>query len=363
MTEIKKIYSKRFVILFTIFTIVFMLCIGLISYLVDPFLQFRARPDTTYFLNPRFVNGGLARNYDYNTVVMGSSMMQNMNLSILRKNDPESKPLKLSTGGMNILEMEYLYSFLDKKKTKSIILNIDIPQFNLLYEENRYPTYLYENGIIDRLEYLYSYETFMRYVPIDIGLTLYLKDRSRMTPKYYMKTSIENIGNNTLDTEFSEEEVKRKYLSGMSVSTQVKGDDRMSIMEHRLDTLLMRLDMDKYKNISYTAILPPYSALYWYNAQKEDYYDNFKSFVHYINRSMEKYDNLKILFFFDIDEITDLNHYTDITHFDTVLSDKILENINNPDYILNSSNIDAKLRRMDSLVNKFAEDNKDWLPK
>ncbi|MDU1891581.1 MAG: hypothetical protein E6767_12915 [Dysgonomonas sp.] len=363
MAEVNKKYSKRFVIVFAIALVFFMACIGLISYLVDPFFQFRAKEGTTYFLNPRFVNGGLAKHYDYNTVVMGSSMMQNMNLSILRENDPSVKPVKLSTGGMNYLEMEYLYSFVDKEKAKTIILNLDIPTFNLLFEDMRYPHYLYEDGFVNKLEYLYGYETFVRYVPIDIGLTLYLKDEGHMTPKYHMKTSIENIGNISLDTEYGEGRVKMMYLTGQTVSPQATGEDMVPRMKQRLDTLLSRLEIEKYKDIDYTVILPPYSVLYWYNAKREGYYDTFRDFVNYILEKTEGYENLKIVFFFDAEETADLNHYSDITHFDPVLSDMIMENINNPDYVLNSSNIEERLNRLDSLVNKFTEDNNDWLPK
>lgn len=356
-------YSPRkYLAISAISFIVLMFCLGMASYLVDPFFQFRVKSDSQYFLNPRFVNGGLAKNYEYNTVVLGSSMVQNYNLSILRKNNDAVKPVKLSTGGMNILEMEYLYSFIKKDEVKACIINIDIPQFNLTSEEVRYPKYLYDNGLMNKLEYLYGYETLIRFTPIDLGLSLYLKNKEDIPLVYKMKTSIDNIGNTSLDGYFSAEHVKELYLNGISVSLQ-DNNGMKERMHNRLDTMFSRMAFEKHKNIQYTLVLPPYSALYWYHTTKAEYKSQFIDFIYYLNNAVKNYDNVKIAFFFDIDEITDLNNYTDITHFSPVLSDKILENIDNPIYKLNSSNIDSRIQRLDSLTSFFIKENSHWLTK
>lgn len=336
------------------------MCIGLISYIVDPFFQFRAKPGTRYFLNPRFITGGLAKNYDYNTVVLGSSMTQNFNLNILRNIDAESKPVKLSTGGMNCLEMEYIYSFIKKEQVKTFIINIDIPPFNATFEEVRYPQCLYENGIMNKLKYLYGYETFVRFTPIDIGLTIYLEDKKNITPEYDMKTNIDNVGNTSLNVHYGADYVKQLYLSGWTVSEQTL-KDMQPRMQNRLDSMLARMSPDKYPDAEYIFVMPPYSALYWYYTKQQGYYDEFINFTRYISKSISKYNNVRIAFFFDIDEITDLNYYADITHFNPAISDKILKNINNPVYTLDSLNIDYRLQKVDSLVNVFVEQNKDWL--
>lgn len=357
-----KYSSKKYIVTTGIVTIIILICIGYISYTVDPFLQFRVNADKHYFLNPRLVNGGLAKNADYNTVALGSSMVQNYNISILRAHDASCNPVKLSTGGMNYMEMEYLYSFIKKDQVSSFIINLDIPQFNLPFEEIRYPKYLYDDGILNKLEYLYGYETCIRFTPIDIGLSIYLKDKTDISPEYRMKTNIDEIGNNSLDNIYNGEYVKQLYLNGTGVSFQVQ-EGMTERMQSRLDSLLSRLEVSKYKSATYTFVLPPYSALYWYHTKKAGYYSQFIDFIHYLEKSIQKYDNARIMFFFDSDEITDLNYYSDISHFSPALSDKILNNIHNEEYLLSSDNINYKIQRLDSLVNSYIEENKDWLPK
>lgn len=355
-----KYSSKRFLTVFTISAILLLLCIGTISYFVDPFFQFRVNKDNHYFLNPRLVNGGLAKNSDYNTIILGSSMVQNYNLSILRENDPTCDPLKLSTGGMNNMELEYVYSFIKKDKVKSFIINLDLPQFNAVFEEIRYPRYLYDDGLLNKLEYLYGYETCIRFTPVNIGLSLYLKNKASIPTEYKAKTEIDNIGQNIED--YNAEHVKQLYLSGKTVSEQMQNGMK-SRMQDRLNSMLLRIQPEKYPDAQYTFVLPPYSALYWHYTRELGYYNEFIDFVRYLNQKIGTYDNARIAFFFDVDEIIDLNQYSDITHFSPVLSDKILNNISNQDYWLDNSNIETKLQRMDSLVNIFTENNKDWITK
>lgn len=363
-TPENKYSYKRFLAVVSVSTILLLLVIGLASYIVDPFFQFRVKNDNHYFLNPWLVNGGLAKNYDYNTVILGSSMVQNYDLSVLRKKDSSVRPVKLSSGGMNNEEMKYLYSFVKKDSVKSFIINIDVPQLNLGFEEVRFPKFLYDNTFKNKMEYLYGYETCIRFIPIDIALSLYLKNKDveSLSPTYRMKTDIDQIGNNSHQNIYDADYVKDMYLSGRTVSVQnLEGIHER--MHQKLDTLLACMDLDNYKHIEYTFVLSPYSALYWYHTRKEGYYNQFLDFIYYLNESVGKHDNAKLMFFFDLDEILDLNYYTDVSHFNPSLSNKVLDNVYNPEYELNASNIDYKIQRLDSLVNVFVEKNKDWLPK
>jgi len=353
---------KKYLSVAALTTIILLLGIGLASYVIDPFFQFRVNESGHYFLNPWLQNGGLARNYDYNTVVLGSSMVQNYDMTILRKKDPSIKPVKLSTGGMNNKEMEYLYSFVKKDSVKSFIINLDIPQFNLGFEEVRYPRFLYEGTFQNKIEYMYGYEACIRFIPIDLILPLYLKDKTEIPVEYKMKIELDQIGNSSHQNHYGAGYVKDMYLKGQTVSVQnMNGMEER--MRNKLDTLLTTIDMNNYKDIQYTFVLSPYSALYWYHTKKCGYHDQFIDFLYHLNRTMEKCDNVRLMLFFDMDEITDLDNYADISHFNPALTNKVLENIYNPIYELDSSNIDARVHRLDSLVTIFIEQNKDWLPK
>jgi len=83
-----------------------LLLMGLM-YALDPFFQFRVR-DNSYMLNPRYVNPGLIKNHDYDSILIGSSMAQNFDMDIFRQ-ELGGKPLKIAIGGLTALETaEYM---------------------------------------------------------------------------------------------------------------------------------------------------------------------------------------------------------------------------------------------------------------
>lgn len=361
MTEKKKYSSKKYLITFFVSSILFLLGIGVISFIVDPFFQFRVNTDGRYILNPRFVNGGLVKHYDYNTVYLGSSMFQNLDMAVVRDNFPGSKPVKLSSGGMNITEMLYLYSYIKMDSVKDMVINIDMPLFARMDKSMRYPRYLYEDKLLNKIKYLYGYETLIHYIPADIGITLYFKKGDEIPISFKMKTDIDNIGSDRLASTFSEEVVKHQYINNIKGVSPLILDSMNYRMETRMNETLEKLAIEKYPNIRFTLLLPSYSALYWHNARNSGYYYYFMDFIRYFSKVVEKYPNVKIAFFLDREEITDLNNYSDITHFGSQLSDSIALNIYNPKYHLTPQNVENKIQRIDSLVNSFVEKNKDWL--
>ncbi|MDR1883540.1 MAG: hypothetical protein LBR26_12285 [Prevotella sp.] len=356
----KKYASKNFLSTFAISAIVALFLIGGTCYIVDPFFQFRVNTRSRYILNPRFVNGGLAKNYEYNTAIIGSSMIQSFDISTLRNSYEGMKPVKLSSGGMNLAEMILLYSLATEKGAKNIIMNVDMPFFNQSGVVSRYPDHLYTNGFFNKLKYLYSYEAQVQYIPANLGLELYFKIKDGDLPDIYkMKTDIDRIGADakTYNAEF----VKNYYLAGNSVLYQ-HPDSMEERMDKSLNSFIANLEIDRHKDVNYTFMFPSYSALYWFHTRKHNYYNEFLGFVAKFTRMVEKYDNARVISFLDLDEITDLNYYGDVTHFGPALSDTIMKNMFNPGYEINSSNVDAMAHRVDSLVDSFIEKNRDWLP-
>lgn len=354
----KEISISKFLKVFAGATLFILLTIGGISYTVDPFFQFRVK-DKAYLLNPRFVNQGLIKNSDYNTVIIGSSMVQNFDLSILRQ-DPNVKPLKIASGGLNTTDMVLLYSLVDKKKVNKFIINIDLTQFNVVNAWSKYPDYIFKDDIISKLKYLYGYETNMRYIPVDIALAAYYYQKE-IPENMLSKMSVDDIGSFGNTTEFSADAVKNSFLSGRNVAAQdfVGMEQRL---RSELDKFIISLSMDSYPDSEFTFILPPYSSLYWSFVGSFGYYQQLFDFVPYLVSQLEKYPNVKVVCFYDIDEISDINNYSDMTHFCPRISNKIVENLNNPAYYLTPSNVEQRLIKTDSLTRVFVQNNKDWAP-
>lgn len=360
MEDIKK-ESKRYLLIFTATTIGLLALIALFIYIVDPFFQYRTR-DKQYILNPIYNNPGLAKHYDYNTVVIGSSMVQNYNLETLRKIEGV-KPVKLASGAISIPEITFLYNQTNKKDVNTYIINLDMVQFNEWMPPFRYPNYLFSGKILDRLQYHFAYESVVRYGLTDAILAPYLaltkeKDIPEKLKKRY---SIDDIGNFSLDAVYNDaERVKDLYHRGITVQTpqMYEMDERMI---SNIDKLLSNLEIDKNLDKQFIFVLPPYSAAYWHVTKKDNYYHYLLDGIKYLCRQTDKYKNVRIQFFYNLKQVTDLSRYSDITHFDPETSDYMLENLTNSDYTITVQNMDEWLNILDSTVIDFEERNLDWL--
>ena len=353
--------SKRFITAFFLGVASLLLIIAATTYLVDPFFQYRIR-DNQYILNPIYVNPGLTKNMDYNTVIIGSSMVQNYDLSILRK-DSLTQPLKLASGAMTIREMKLLYSLVDKEKANTFILNLDMIQFNEWLPTSRYPEYLYKGRFLDKLQYLFAYESTIRFGLVDMALIPYmaLTDIEDRPERLKQKTNIDAIGSFSLESIYNDEErIKRMYHEGRTVSRPYMFQINSRIKSN-MDELLTQLDPENNQDKQFIFVLPPYSALYWHITKRDGYFYHLINNIEHLCRVTDKYKNVRIQFFYNLEQITDLNRYSDVTHYDPATSNYILSNLHNDKYRITKENMNQTLKEFDNRLIKYREDNTDWI--
>lgn len=353
--------TRRFLVIFAITTAVILAAIASFIYIIDPFFQYRIK-DKQYILTPIYTNLGLAKNYDYNTAIIGSSMAQNYDLSVLRQ-DSLVKPVKLASGAMTIFEMNIILSLIDTSKVNTFIINIDIIQFNEWNQKSKYPQYLHNDSFIDKLRYHFAYESVVRYGLADLVLMPYLAytDEDKIPSKLKHKYKIDDIGNFTLDAVYNDpERIKNMYHNGQTVSTPY-GYQMNRRMKRNIETLLSYLEIEKHPGKEYIFILPPYSALYWHITKRDGYFYYITNNIKYLCRETEKYKNVKIQFYYNLDEITDLSRYSDVTHFDPEISNYMLNNLRNNEYTVTPHNMNKWINQLDSTVVRFERKNADWL--
>lgn len=345
---------KKYLGLFCIITFIILAIIAVTNYIVDPFMQYRVK-DGKYILNPRFVNPGLLKNYDYDLLVMGSSMVQLLDMDLLRTKIP-SKPLKIASGDMNTKELELLFSLASKEKTNTFIINLDIHKFFEQIEENRYSEYLYEDGWINDLKYLTSYEA-NKLTPVDLLLSKYIDGENEISPKIYYRTHIDKIGDFRLDLNFARYNVKRDYCIRQKPDTK----DIYHRMVHRFEEFVSNMRLQEYTDKEFIFLLPPYSAVYWHAAKEDGYYAELIDFVDYVVNKLSPYDNIRVVCLYDSDFIVEVKTYADMVHYSPVRVEFIINALANKADDIDAYNLHTKINRLDSLVSKFEVEHADWL--
>src|SRR5205823_5151149 len=137
---------------------------------VDPFQQYHLAsryPPRFYFLHHRYINPGLARNQAYDTVVSGSSIMENTPNDLVAQACGGSS-VNLSMPAMSASEQRLmLETALASQPVKRVIAVLDFNEFAGGIEERQdvagpLPRYLYDRNPFNDLPYLLSWDVLAK---------------------------------------------------------------------------------------------------------------------------------------------------------------------------------------------------------
>ncbi|MGL5933469.1 MAG: hypothetical protein ACRCY7_11395 [Cetobacterium sp.] len=295
-----------------------LITISLISYYFDPLQMFRK--SDYYITEGRKINYGIAKNHDYELVVLGTSTSQN----ILKK-DIENifgvEGVNLSISGSTSYEQrELLKVILKEDKVKKIIYGLDIFSFNREINEVRIntPEYVTRDGILHKFKYLYSFDS-LKNIQESKKDKNWIENHGYWGKKHKKDFTRERLLNiNVVQNKGSIDGLKKGYS--------------LSKMENNLKEFLKLVDSNK--NVKYEIYLPPYSSMYWYFADKYDTLDSILEFKQFIFSEVQKRENIKIYDFqVEFDVIESFDNYKDMVHYTLEVNRNILLDINKGIYL------------------------------
>lgn len=339
-------WIKNFFCACSMMLLFFALCV----YIIDPFYQFRVR-DNSYMLNGWLVGSGLIENYDYDTLIVGSSLTQNFNMYLFRK-EMNVKPLHVGLGGMNKNELiDFVNLSYSEGKAQTYYICIDLVTFTHGEDESRYPKYLLKKDALSRGKYFLSYEAWFRYIPVDFVLSTANMLGVKLPEKYQYKMSIDKLGDWSLDYQFGEEIVTENYINQKYSVSDVDTTNLYTQMIECIDDFFEKFNFTEGKHVFF---FPPYSDLYWCDAQDCGYFEIYLDAKEYF---IEKANIAGVdVFDFQGDELTmNLDNYKDTTHYSPQINDYIIKCFANGQ---NMTSVD-KISEMRNLIvhntNQFRE--------
>ena len=346
--------SRRWIVSFLAGVLVIVLLLSGIAYIIDPFFQFRVR-DNSYMLSGWFVAGGLIKNYDYDTLILGSSMIQNFDMKSFR-DELGVKPLHIGLNAMRTSEIiRLMNTAYAAGKARAYYICIDLPKFSEDPKDSRIAEHLLDEGILSKMRYLLSYEVWFRYIPIDMCFVLMDWAHVNLPIKYAYSKSIDKLEDWRLDYTFGKKTVLDDYRNGkFGVSTvDTDTEDLYLRMVSHID---MFLDDFDFENSEYVFFFPPYSSLYWCVTQNGGYFDVFLKAKQYFVERVETvgattYD------FQCADFTTDLENYKDMTHYRPEINDWMVKCFANKEYISTKDNTNIFQEKLIENTNSFREKN------
>lgn len=288
-----------------------LVCIALLVFCVDPFYHYH---DAWFGLpvvleNAVYQTPGAARNFAYDSVIIGTSMTENFHAKWFDE-AMGWNTLKLSYSGARTDDLkailEQVYS--REESPKNIVM--DVNEYQLTVEPHTAyairPEYLYDHNVLTDLPYLFNQDVLLAAI-------------NRVTDKIMGRQS-------NLDSAYTWED---EELFGVERTLEAERQSRVGLEESiqegivpiSMETCDANLDnvlpfIEEHPETTFYIFYPPYSMLYW---EQEVMTGQLENMLDIYGRSIERllsYDNVKVFYFQNEKEIiSDLDNYRDGTHF------------------------------------------------
>lgn len=329
-------------------TVVLLIVAGLVIW-VDPFFQYhKPIKGFPYIIDHQLSqNPGMAKNFDYDSVILGSSMTVNFNTDwfgeIMGLN-----PIKLSYNGAyprdqaNIMKIVFDHN----ENVKQVFLGIDIPAYSGETEEIKFPIpkYLYDDNYVNDVSYWFNKDVILNYI---------LRPLAQPEDKTYLPTAYA-----TWWTEeyFDVEQVLYTYEEPGKVEEETPKDAFIPALKENLETNIFPF-IESHPETKFTVFFPPFSILYWNNTKIENKVEVTLAEYEYTAKRFMEYENVEVYMFLDQDWIVcDLDNYADYTHYHKDINRYMTQSFQNGDCRLTNENIAPRIAHLRELSDMFTMD-------
>jgi hypothetical protein len=309
-----------------------------VNFVVDPYQQYRkAELYDIYFeqQNGRYLNAGIAKNYDYKSVLLGTSHAANFRISELQEKILFKQPVKLIVPGASAYEehMTLQTVFESREDVEAVLYGIDSSAFQVDAAGFRrdpagFPTYLYEDGINNRLRYLIGFGTFLE------GIAS-------------IRRSVQNQGDILFshDRMYEWQHQKEKDFGSARVlaawNRQIK-KLKAEPMHHMASFDVNILPhLKAHPDVRFIIFHPPYSVLKYKLMQASGIFQDYLEFKKHVYEVTRGLDNVSLYDFQAAQEITsNLENYKDLTHYHQRINSWMLEQIAAGRYRVNEDSVE-----------------------
>lgn len=322
-----------------------------ITIYIDPLFHYHAPLENYEYPlnNERYQNDGITRNFEYDSIITGSSMTQNFMTSEADEIfDAEFIKVPFSGGYFKEVNDNLKKAYDSGKDIKYVIRCIDysrLVQDKDDYRENiDYPTYLYNDTLFDDVEYVLNKSIFFNKTWDVIEYT-----------KAGNKTTSFDIYTNWNDSYiFGAESVLSTYTLEEPVVTSREMTDEESAMVFENIRQNVTDLADEHPETTFYLFFPPYSICYWdvlKNGGEVDWHIDTERVA---IEELLKHPNIKLYSFCNNFELVcNLDNYKDRAHYGEWVNSWILEWMYNEEYLLTEYNYQDYIEKIREFYNSY----------
>jgi len=324
-----------------------------VTLVIDPFLHYhKPLACLEYPLkDERYINDGIARWYDYDAIITGTSMTQNFKVSELNSLMGVNA-IKTSFSGASFHELnENISRALSyQPDMKMVLCSMDGSRIRYPADKDEYtnyPEYLYNDNPFDDVNYLLNKEV----IPKTLAVINYTR-AGEITP------TMDDYGNWSRYKIFGKEEVKKTMSEPpVNAETVVLSEEDIQMAYENVEKNFLNMAR-MYPDTQFYFFFPPYSIAYWQTLHQKKKLDAQLELEKMAVEIMLQADNVHIFGFADwIDVISDLDNYMDTIHYSEKINSKILEAIAQGEGELTEENYEMYFEKLKRLYSNYDYDS------
>ena len=328
--------------------------VSLFNFIVDPYQQYR-KPTlykTFYGGNERALNSGLARHYDYNSIIIGSSMTENFLIS--KSSELLNKPIKLSISGGTAHEifLTLKSAFADNKKIDTVLIGFDIYAVSgkptrLRFGDDSIPLYLYDQNIFNDIFYLANFDTLKDSVKILIAPYRFYKTDPRW--------NYENMyqWQNQYVKDFGKDKVLKKLKDYKPTKIDNSNDYSFETMKKSFEYNFLTI-VKEHPEVNFIFFYPPYSIITYKIWEDNGSLDDILKFKAYVAEKFTTMTNVKLYDFHDAFKITtNLDNYRDFDHYTQDINNWIIDQIIDGNFLVTKENMSKRLEKFRNQIEYY----------
>lgn len=312
--------AKQWNILVISGVVLIFLFLALSTILIDPFLHYH---EPLSFLeyplkDERYQNDGIARHYQYDSIITGTSMSQNFKCSEF---DAlwDAKSVKIAYSGATFHELNESIkrAFSYQSDIRYVVCSLDGNRINIPAQQDEYtgyPEYLYDNNFFNDVNYLLNKEV----VPKMLAVINYTR-AGEVTPDRDM------YGNWSQYKSFGAEVVLKDFTP-LPVSDEerlITEEDVKTITENITQNFLKTAQ--EHPDTEFYFFFPPYSICYWDSLVSSKQIGMQLEAQRLTAHLLLTAENVHVYDFSNrIDIIGNLDNYTDTLHYSDSINSEIL---------------------------------------
>ena len=309
---------RRFVMNVFLLVLAAYLLLALAVFVIDPFQHYR---EASFYMPmfdydySRYLNPGMARNFSYDTAVIGTSMVMNFTRrSVMEAFGGDMVNLAILSATMAEQRL-MLDTVIEAGRADRVIYGLDIFTYDNegdMYGVNPFPFYLYDDNVLNDYRYLFNHFSRKASYSILEGNLL-----GRGGEKFDRDHAYNVGGEAVFGRQKAIESYRERYWEALEGEPAAAGSRMTGRLEGNFDSYILPV-LKANTGTRFEIFYPPYSYLHWAlylettPLEMEDVLE-FKRHVYERTRGLG---NVRVYDFQSEEGVTfNLDNYMDINHF------------------------------------------------